>query len=344
MPAIFDSLVHDQGLTPHVSWRVAFVVPGICIVAVATALLLLTEDTPTGKWSERHLAVQQNLQAHGIQEAIVDAPQGVLAEKKGSGSSVSGSSTPPTNEKGEKVLMAGEQQPTKFADHEAQMPAESMIETARGEVVVKPSFKEMMHIIISPQTLVCGCGYFNSFGAELAINSILGKYYFHNFPALGQTNSGRWAAMFGLLNVVYRPMGGLIADFLYRKTGTVWAKKIWLVFLAVITGVFLIAIGVTDPKDKSTLVGLIAGMAFFLEAGNGANFAYVPHVFPQANGVVSGFTGAFGNLGGIVYAIVFRYNGTDYGKSLIIIGAMSIGMNLPGLFIKPFPKGQIGGH
>jgi len=85
-------------------------------------------------------------------------------------------------------------------------------------------------------------------------------------------------------------------------------------------------------------------MAFFLEAGNGANFAYVPHVLPQANGIVSGFTGAFGNLGGVVYAIVFRYNGTDYAKSFWIIGIMTILMNLPALFIKPFPKGQVGGH
>lgn len=110
------------------------------------------------------------------------------------------------------------------------------------------------------------------------------------------------------------------------------------------TGVFLIIIGVTDSKDKSTLFGLVAGMAFFLEAGNGANFAYVPHVHPQANGVVSGITGAMGNLGGIVGAIIFRYNNTDYAKSFWILGILAIAMNLPGLFVKPFPKGQIGGH
>lgn len=55
-------------------------------------------------------------------------------------------------------------------------------------------------------------------------------------------------------------------------------------------------IGVLNSKDQSTVFGLIAGMAIFIEAANGANFAYVPHVHPQANGVVSGFTGAFGNL------------------------------------------------
>jgi hypothetical protein len=32
------------------------------------------------------------------------------------------------------------------------------------------------------------------------------------------------------------------------------------------------------------MMGLIGGMAFFHEAGNGANFALVPHVHPYSNG------------------------------------------------------------
>jgi len=297
MPAIFDSLVHNQHLTAHKAWRVAFVVPGICITIVAIAMLLLCDDTPTGKWADRHLAAQQNLASHGIQATIVDAPTGILASEKDiSASSRSGSSSP-TRAGDEKGFEAGEQKTTKFADHEAQLPEQSMIETARGEVVVTPSMKEMLTVFIAPQTLVCAVAYFNSFGAELAINSILGKYYLAQFPKMGQTSTGKWAAMFGLLNIVCRPAGGLVADWLYRKTGSVWAKRVWLTSLAMITGVFLVVIGVVSPKEKSTLFGLMAGMAFFLEAGNGANFAYVPHVFPQANGIVSGITGAAGNLG-----------------------------------------------
>lgn len=342
MPVIFDSLVKDRGLTPHVAWRVTFVVPGICITATAIAMLLLCDDTPTGKWSDRHLHAEQNLAAHGVEVSVVDAPKGLM-EAKEVESSRSGSTTPPAGD--EKVIRSGEHKPAKFADNEAQISEQSMVETARGEIIVQPTFKEILAVIMTPQTLVCGVGYFNSFGAELAINSILGKYYFQNFPKLGQTNSGRWAAMFGLLNVAFRPIGGIVADYLYRKTnGSVWAKKLWLNFLAVFTGVFCIIIGVLDPRDQTTLVGLIAGLAFFMDAGNGANFAYVPHVIPNANGVVSGFTGAFGNLGGIVFAIVFRYNGINYAKSFWIIGLMSIVMNLSLIWVKPIPKGQIGGH
>ncbi|KAI4181302.1 MAG: hypothetical protein L6R41_006700 [Letrouitia leprolyta] len=337
MPAIFDSLVANQGLTPHVAWRVAFIVPFICITATATAMLILCPDTPTGKWSERHLAVQQNLASHGISGVVVDVP-GELTDK-----ATTGSNSP--SELTEKKLgfeAVEPKQPGGYA-HEAQIGEQQMLDTARGEVIVKPSLKEALPVVFSLQTLVQGGAYFCSFGAELAINSILGAYYVKNFPALKQTGSGRWAAMFGLLNVVFRPLGGVISDLIYPRAG-LWGKKILIHSLAVITGVFLIAIGVTDPSSKSTMFGLVAGMAFFLEAGNGANFSLVPHVHPYANGIVSGCTGASGNLGGIVFAIIFRYNNKDYAKVFWIIGVMTIAINLSLSWIRPIPKGQIGGH
>lgn len=150
--------------------------------------------------------------------------------------------------------------------------------------------------------------------------------------------------MFGLLNVVFRPLGGLLADFLFLRTKrNPWSKKILLHLLGLITGAFLIAIGVLDSHSTSTMFGLVAGMAFFMEAGNGANFALVPHVHPHANGIISGVTGACGNLGGIVFAIVFRYQGTDFGKAFWVIGVITIGFHLILSWIKPIPKGQIGG-
>ena len=59
---------------------------------------------------------------------------------------------------------------------------------------------------------------------------------------------------------------------------------------------------------------------------------------------MSGCTGATGNFGGIIFAIIFRYNGTDYAKVFWIIGVMTIAINLALCWIKPIPKGQIGGR
>lgn len=344
MPAIYDDLV-SKGLTPHVAWRVTFIAPGVTIIFVALCLLFLCQDTPVGKWSERHHVAEANLVAHGVQVStgIVDAPSGGILDRPPSDDK---SPPSPASDMREKMQYeaTGDRKLSAYADHEAQLSDQQMLDTARGEIVVKPTPKEVIAVMFSPQTLVLAFCYFNSFGAELAINSTLGTYYQKNFKSLGQTTSGKWAAMFGLLNVIFRPLGGIIADILYKKFHNVWVKKIWIHTLGVITGVFLIIIGVLDPHNTNTMFGLIAGMAFFLEAGNGANFALVPHVIPNANGVVSGMAGATGNFGGIIYAIVFRYNGTNYGKSFWIIGVMSIGMNLALSWIRPIPKNQIGGR
>lgn len=146
--------------------------------------------------------------------------------------------------------------------------------------------------------------------------------------------------MFGLLNVVTRPLGGIIADVFYKYNKNLWIKKSWIIFVGVVSGALLIAIGLTDPMEEAMMFGLVAAMAVFLEAGNGANFALVPHVHPTANGVLSGIIGAAGNLGGVVFAVLFRFHGRAYEESFWIQGVMIIGLNLILCWVNPLPKAQ----
>lgn len=60
-------------------------------------------------------------------------------------------------------------------------------------------------------------------------------------------------------------------------------------------------------------------------------------------GVITGFVGAVGNLGGIIMAIIFRFTG-NYPKSIWIIGIFYVAINVSLCWIKPLPKGQIGGR
>ncbi|KAF2144412.1 uncharacterized protein K452DRAFT_284725 [Aplosporella prunicola CBS 121167] len=335
MPAIYESLVGD-GLREHVAWRVAFVVPGVLIVATAIALLVFCPDCPTGKWSERQAVADANLRAHSIASANVSMPGMISSTPE----SKSGTHSPSA------ISMPDEKKDSSaYGDNEAQIGEEQMVEAAKGEVIRKPTLRDTLRVVCSGSTFVVAACYFCSFGAELAINNILGNYYGKNFPALSLQSRGNWAAMFGLLNGAVRPLGGVAADIAYRRFGhSTWAKKALLHAYGVLTGVFLIAIGVLDPRSQATMFGLVAGLAFFLEGGNGLNFSLVPHVHPQANGAVSGVTGAAGNLGGIVFAIVFRYNGTGYGRVFWIIGVVSIAVNVAVSWIRPIPKGQLGGH
>jgi len=324
MPAIYDSLVHSRGLTPHQAWRVSYVVPFIIITTVAVGMLLTCEDTPTGKWSERHRWAESRV--NEVQFLPGMSPDTLSNSPK--------QSVPvPDIEKKLPDSLKGE----------TQMDSEA-VQVGLGEIIVAPTLKETTRVVFSLASLALAALYACSFGTELAVNSILGSYYLFNFPQLGQTQSGRWAAMFGLLNAVFRPAGGFIADVIYRNTKSVLAKKLWLLFLVLMAGCFLLAIGLSDPKSQATMYGLMAGLAFFIAASNGANFAVVPHVHPFANGIVSGFVGAFGNLGGIIFSIIFRYNGVQYHRSIWIIGVICICVSLSVSWIRPIPRGQIGGR
>jgi NNP family nitrate/nitrite transporter-like MFS transporter len=71
---------------------------------------------------------------------------------------------------------------------------------------------------------------------------------------------------------------------------------------------------------------------------------YLSYNANSLQGILSGIVGATGNFGGVIYAIIFRYNHTDYAKVFWIIGIMMIVMNLMFVWVNPIPKGQIGGR
>lgn len=148
MPAIYNSLHVDQGLTPHVAWRVSFVIPGIVITITALALLFFCQDTPTGKWADRHQVAESSIRQHGLSGAVVDIPGGVDDYKNKE--SDSGTATPTNVADEEKKLS---QVRGVFGENEAQMGEQQMLDTARGEVVQKPSFMQILRVCFSPSTL-----------------------------------------------------------------------------------------------------------------------------------------------------------------------------------------------
>lgn len=337
MPAVFNSLVRYQHLTPHVAWRVAYVIPFIIITAVALIMLFTCPDTPRGKWSERHNWHKNVVDNDVKQESLSDlhqlAPGGLETQRD------------------------AESQKIKTEGNPESRVAE-MTDTSGHEGTMEYTRSGTLRVAFSLSTMALALPYACSFGSELSMNNMLSTYYLKNFPYLGQTEAGNWAAMFGLLNVVCRPAGGFISDALYRATRTVWSKKILLVSLGIIMGAFELAVGLSDPKSEATMFGLMAGLAFFLEATNGANFSLVPHAHPSANGswsiipltlyntaltvayvgIVSGTVGAMGNLGGIIFAIILRYNNTNYARALWIIGVISIAVNLALCWSRPVSK------
>ncbi|KHO00117.1 high affinity nitrate transporter NrtB [Metarhizium album ARSEF 1941] len=156
------------------------------------------------------------------------------------------------------------------------------VSTARAETVLKP-------VALSSQTLFHVATYACSFGGELAVNS---------------TKAGNYAAIFGFLDLVTRPLGGVAADVLYRPSGrNLWTKKACITTAGLLGGPVLVVVGQVDPSEANGR-GVIFALVFrFVEAGNGANFA-----------------------------LVFRF-----------VGALHIAVNLAVCWIAPLPEGQVGG-
>lgn len=270
MPAIFNSLVSRQHLSEHVAWRVAFVVPFILITITGLAMILLCPDTPTGSWSSRARDLQRH---HDTRDAFFSTNGDRKAHAPSIDSVGFGTDTVKLNSSRGQVQC-----------NETQTNEDDLLAAASWELVEKPTYHGSARAVLSLPTLTLIAAYFASFGAELSINSFLASYYFKNFPHLKQTGAGNWAAMFGILNAIFRPAGGAISDTLYRFSHSLWTKKTLTHFFGVMTGVFMVVIGFLNPKTEAKMFGLVTGLAFFLEAANGACFSLVPHVHPTSNG------------------------------------------------------------
>lgn len=46
----------------------------------------------------------------------------------------------------------------------------------------------------------------------------------------------------------------------------------------------------------------------------------------------------------VIFAILFRYHGTHYDTSFWIMGVMIVALNVAVCWIRPLPKGQVGGR
>ncbi|CAL1702989.1 unnamed protein product [Somion occarium] len=199
-----------------------------------------------------------------------------------------------------------------------------------------------LHVLVKPSTWLPSLAYLTTFGYELAIDANLANVLFGLYQSntFGQTKAGYIASVFGLLNLFTRPLGGYFGDLVFRKYRVV-GKKYWMLACGMMQGVFSVALGVyIDQKANPSLpavVVLFTLTAVVNGAANGANFALVPHCNPEINGFMSGLVGAMGNLGGVVFALVFRFQPRPFGKAFWLSGIIAAGVNVL-LALIPVPE------
>ncbi len=180
------------------------------------------------------------------------------------------------------------------------------------------------------QVAVLNVLYFATFGSELAVVSMLPLFFADTF-GLSAVVAGMVASAYAFMNLMSRPGGGWLSDKFGRKST-----------LIVLTAGLALGYACMALVDSSWPVWLavIAAMAcsFFVQAGEGAVFAVVPLIKRRLTGQIAGMTGAYGNVGAVIYLII--YSMVDASTFFWVIAATAV-LGLAMLFMLDEPKGEI---
>ncbi|RLN24984.1 hypothetical protein C2845_PM07G20160 [Panicum miliaceum] len=210
----------------------------------------------------------------------------------------------------------------------------------------KDSFGNVFrHAVTSYRGWILALTYGYCFGVELAVDNIIAQYFFDRFGVKLST-AGFIAASFGMANIVSRPGGGLLSDWLssrFGMRGRLWG--LWVV--QTIGGVLCVVLGVVDYSFGASVAVMIL-FSFFVQAACGLTFGIVPFVSRRSLGLISGMTGGGGSVGAVLTQLIF-FHGSKYRTETGIkyMGLMTIACTLPitliyfpqwgGMFVGPRP-------
>ncbi|OED59999.1 MFS transporter [Vibrio tasmaniensis ZS-17] len=199
--------------------------------------------------------------------------------------------------------------------------------------VNKNVFKEEVpeiHQYKFKQVAVLNVLYFATFGSELAVVSMLPLFFSETFE-LTPVLAGMVASAYAFMNLMSRPGGGWISDKFGRKPT--------LLILTIGLAVGYFAMGQVDSTWPVWLA-VVAAMAcsFFVQAGEGAVFATVPLIKRRMTGQIAGMTGAYGNVGAVVYLTVLPF--VSYQTFFLVIAGTAV-LGFVTLMFMEEPNGQI---
>ena len=142
--------------------------------------------------------------------------------------------------------------------------------------------------------------YFANFGAELAVVSML-PMFFEETWSLGAAAAGMVAASFAFVNLVARPMGGLVSDRMGNR------RFVMLSYMFGIAVGFALMGMLNSSWPLIIAVGVTVFTSFFVQGAEGATFGIIPSIKRRLTGQISGMAGAYGNVGAVVYLTIFTF-------------------------------------
>lgn len=142
--------------------------------------------------------------------------------------------------------------------------------------------------------------YFANFGAELAVVSML-PMFFEQTWSLNAAFAGLIAASFAFVNLVARPMGGLVSDRLGNR------RFVMLSYMFGISIGFVLMGLLNSNWPLIIAIGITVFTSFFVQGAEGATFGIIPSIKRRLTGQISGMAGAYGNVGAVVYLTIFTF-------------------------------------
>lgn len=180
------------------------------------------------------------------------------------------------------------------------------------------------------QVAILNVGYFITFGSELAVVSMLPLFFIEVFK-LSPVAAGILASGFAFMNLLARPMGGLLSDHFGRR-GTM---------LLMMGGLAIGYFGMSRIDGSWALplaVLMTMVCSFFVQSCEGAIFAIVPIIQRRMTGQIAGMTGAYGNVGAVVYLTIFSF--VSASTFFLVIAISSVAGFIASCFLTE-PKGHM---
>lgn len=168
--------------------------------------------------------------------------------------------------------------------------------------------------------------YFANFGAELAVVSMLPMFFELTFRNLKNgdgnfimtaTLAGMIAASFAFVNLVARPLGGLLSDKMASRKKTMLTYMVGIAF-GFLGMSFIAKYGPVAADGAKTLVPMFEGIwwivvaviitimcSMFVQGAEGATFAIIPMIHKPQTGQIAGMAGAYGNVGAVCYLVIY---------------------------------------
>lgn len=157
--------------------------------------------------------------------------------------------------------------------------------------------------------------YFANFGAELAVVSML-PMFFEMTWGLTPTTAGMIAASFAFVNLVARPIGGLVSDRFGNRRFVMLAYMIGITIGFALMGLM----NSTLPLYIAVAITILSSV--FVQGAEGATFGILPSIKRRLTGQISGMAGAYGNVGAVCYLTLYTFVTPSQFFFIIAAGAL----------------------